>query len=179
LVLSPPTLTLAPLTITVPSDAIRNTHFRPVTSPSDHPVIERTTVTVQFCVKALTEHVITVFQPEIHDVTTASTHLSGLGMTVGPTTVPLTTPTVQHKHDTWVPPEEYQQPPLDATTHPTSPSPTVIMLVLNHKRNSETKPHFAYKSPFTDVLFLTMLSNFLQILCSKMKMTSRTVQTCS
>jgi hypothetical protein len=37
-----------------------------------------------------------------------------------------------------------------------------LMPFLNQFSNSETNPHFDYKSPFTDVRFLTMYSNFGQ-----------------
>ncbi len=53
------------------------------------------------------------------------------------------------------------------------------MLLGNNLLNDEIKPHFAYKNTLHGHLFLTSLSNFVRILCSKTKMNSRTHQTCS
>ncbi len=49
-----------------------------------------------------------------------------------------------------------------------------LILLTNHLSRILKKRWF-----LTDVRFLTMFSNLVHILCSKMKMTSRTVQTCS
>ncbi len=52
-----------------------------------------------------------------------------------------------------------------------------VMPFLNQKWNSEMKPQICFQNTFHYHRFLTMLSKFVPILCSKIKMNSQTVKT--